>query len=223
MGRVRSLAHGWWELARLARAVPRFRLIVGALTAGACLWPMAGLAQAAPPSNVTLPVIQGTPQQGQSLTYVSGTWNDTVVTVTDQWWECNLACAPIPGTTPNQLSYTLQATDVGATIKIHETATNSGGEISPPVDSAPFGPVTPLPPANTFPPVISGTAPVEQTVAVAYPGSWTNTPTAYHYLWKDCSVTCVASPTSADVSVQGGLVRMGRREWAGSGGRVGRR
>ncbi len=179
------------------------------LIVGACLWPLAGSAQAAAPSNLTLPAIQGTPQVGQTLSYVAGTW-DQPVKVTDRWWACPSpsTCAQIPGTRANQPTYKLKPADLGDTIMIVEAATSqSVPPVSTTVDSVPVGPVTPLPPppvvppVNTAPPVISGTPQQGQTISVNSPGTWTNSPTAYSYVWQDCSSACVQSSTSSDSSL----------------------
>ena len=95
------------------------------LTAGALLWPLAGLAQAAPPTNTAPPSIQGTTQAGQTLSYSPGTWSvPSGTTITSQWQRCRPTCKDIPGTA-NQVSYALVPGDVGDTIRVLETATNS--------------------------------------------------------------------------------------------------
>jgi hypothetical protein len=78
----------------------------------------------APPGNLILPTITGTPQQGQVLTVTPGTWANTPTSIVDQWEDCtSLACTPIVGQTGN--TYTLGPSDVGHTIQVAETAFNA--------------------------------------------------------------------------------------------------
>src|SRR5262249_56749170 len=79
------------------------------------------------PINAVVPTIAGTAQVGQTLTATAGTWKNTP-TLAYQWQRCDSAganCVPIPGATT--LTYVLQATDVGATLRVAETATNTIG------------------------------------------------------------------------------------------------
>lgn len=76
------------------------------------------------PVNTTLPTISGIAQQGQLLTGTQGTWTNAV-SFSYQWLACNVNganCAPINGAT--QLTYMLQASDVGDTIRFQVTAYN---------------------------------------------------------------------------------------------------
>jgi acid phosphatase type 7 len=86
----------------------------------------------APPVNSSPPTISGTAQQGQTLTANRGTWTGSPTpTYTYQWRRCDAtggACADISGATAT--SYTLISTDVGKTIRVVVTATNSVGSSS---------------------------------------------------------------------------------------------
>jgi hypothetical protein len=80
------------------------------------------------PINVTAPTISGTAQIGQTLTGIAGTWKNTPAALTYQWQHCDVAganCVPITGATA--LTYVVQATDIGATLRLTETATNTLG------------------------------------------------------------------------------------------------
>ena len=81
----------------------------------------------AAPSNTALPQISGTTTQGQTLTTTNGSWNGSPTSYSYQWRDCNSSgtCTNISGATSN--TYTLTANDVGNTIRVIVTATNSGG------------------------------------------------------------------------------------------------
>ena len=89
-----------------------------------------------PPANTAAPTISGTAQQGETLTESDGTWTGTPpISYTRQWRRCDAAgasCTDIAGATGT--SYTLVAADVGTTIRVRVTATNSGGSV--PADSS---------------------------------------------------------------------------------------
>lgn len=99
----------------------------------------------APPTTVSPPSVAGSATQGQTLTEGHGTWTSgpAAVSYGYQWEDCDSAganCAAIPGATGQ--SYTLAATDVGHTVRVQETASNSAGPGSP-ASSAPTAVVTP--------------------------------------------------------------------------------
>ncbi len=84
------------------------------------------------PTNTTPQRISGTPQQGQTLTLTQGAWSGSPTQVNDRWQDCDSSranCADISGATGG--TYALQASDVGSTIRVSETATNSGGTGGP--------------------------------------------------------------------------------------------
>src|SRR5262249_23997318 len=77
-----------------------------------------------PPVNSSPPAISGFPQQGQTLTETHGSWNGNPGSYAYQWERCSGgSCQAIPGATDQ--SYTLTAYDVGQTIVVAETASNS--------------------------------------------------------------------------------------------------
>jgi hypothetical protein len=87
---------------------------------------------ATPPANTAAPTISGTARQGQTLTASNGSWSGTTpLTYSYQWRRCDTAgntCGNISGAT-NQ-SYLLAAADVGTTIRVVVTATNTAGNSS---------------------------------------------------------------------------------------------
>ena len=82
-----------------------------------------------PPASTSPPTISGTPQDGQTLHASPGSWNGTqTITYAYQWQRCDGAggaCAAIPGATDP--AYTLTGADVGKTLRVAVTATNSVG------------------------------------------------------------------------------------------------
>jgi hypothetical protein len=87
------------------------------------------LVRAAPPVSDTLPVIDGAPGLGATLTASAGTWTGTVpMTYTYQWRRCDgagSACVDIDGATSD--SYIMTAADDQHALRVAVTATNAGG------------------------------------------------------------------------------------------------
>jgi hypothetical protein len=143
------------------------------------------------------------PQVGQRLTASTGNWTGAQpIAYTYQWQQCGASggsCGPIGGATGQ--SYVATDADVGHTLKVVVTATNSDGTASS--TSAPTGVVqsTSAPPANTTPPAISGTPEDGQTLH-ASPGSWSGTQTiSYALQWQRCDTTgtgCTAIAGATD-------------------------
>lgn len=79
------------------------------------------------PAATSAPVVSGFAQQGQKLTLTQGAWSNSPTSITDQWQDCRTGsvCTAIAGATGS--SYVLQSTDVGATVRVLETASNSTG------------------------------------------------------------------------------------------------
>ena len=142
----------------------------------------------APPLNTTPPAITGTAQAGQTLTSSTGTWSGTApITYTYQWQACTgSSCSNIGGATSS--SYTLAGSDVGKTVQVIVTATNTDGNAT--ASSANTAVVTGVAPSNTGVPTISGTAKDGQTLTAAN-GTWAGTtPITYTYQWQDCTASC---------------------------------
>ncbi len=138
------------------------------------------------PVNSAVPVISGTPVQGQALSVSTGTWTNSPTSFTYAWNQCSPACTAISGATSS--TYVLAAGDAGATITATVTAANGSGP-GVPSTSAPTATVVPLAPVNTAVPVISGTPVQGQTLAVLT-GTWTNSPTSFAFVWNRCSPAC---------------------------------
>ena len=83
------------------------------------------------PANTALPTISGTAAVGQTLTANPGTWTgDQPIVYAYRWLRCNAAgnnCVDIPGGQANDRTYTVRNADVGFTLRVRVTATNSDG------------------------------------------------------------------------------------------------
>jgi subtilisin family serine protease len=168
----------------------------------------------APPTSTAPPTITGTAQQGQTLTEAHGSWTNSPTSFAYQWLQCESlgsGCVPIAGAIHQ--TYVPVAEDVGHTLKVQETAANSGGSGSAASSTATavVKGNPPPPPANTAPPTISGTPQQGQTLTEAH-GTWTNSPTGFAYQWLQCdssgnACTAIAAatgqtyvPVAADVA-----------------------
>jgi alpha-tubulin suppressor-like RCC1 family protein len=82
-----------------------------------------------PPANTNRPVISGLAKQGERLAPGNGTWSGSrPLSYFYRWERCNTSgesCAAITGAT--KPSYTVVSADVGATLRVKVTATNSLG------------------------------------------------------------------------------------------------
>jgi fibronectin type 3 domain-containing protein len=142
-----------------------------------------------PPSNASLPTISGTPQAGQTLTADPGQWSGTQpISFAYQWDSCDQTgsnCVNILGATSQ--TYTLTLLDVGTTVRIEATGSNTAGSSTAisnqtAVISAP----APIAPSNTSPPTISGNTVVGQTLR-GDNGTWSGTqPISYSDQWRRC-------------------------------------
>jgi hypothetical protein len=137
-------------------------LAVAAVTAAAAFValayaaPNSSSAALVPPANTAPPTISDTtPQSGQELTANPGTWTgDAPIVFTYQWLRCNPAgnnCVAIP--TATQRTYTVQAADVGDTLRVRVTGTNASGATAATSDntSAVTAGAPPPAPGSTIP------------------------------------------------------------------------
>jgi hypothetical protein len=86
---------------------------------------------AAPPSNSSLPSVTGTLQAGSTLTAQNGQWNGTQpLTYGYLWQRCDSGGANCVSTGVATSTYLLSTTDVGSTMRVVVTATNSAGNAS---------------------------------------------------------------------------------------------
>jgi hypothetical protein len=144
------------------------------------------------------PTITGVLQQGGKLTGSPGTWTGTGdVTYAFQWHRCDANgahCASISGA--RKSTYTEVAKDVGQTLALTVTATDTTGP------TVAYAPLAGLVAASSNPlvapsqPAITGRAAVGQALTVGTP-LWSGSPTATTYAWERCNVNgriCTAIP-----------------------------
>src|SRR5262249_60252628 len=79
--------------------------------------------------NTVLPSVSGSAVQGQTLTGGQGSWSgNPVPSLANQWLRCDSAganCVAISGATA--MTYVLVAGDVGSTVRLQVTGTNTAG------------------------------------------------------------------------------------------------
>src|SRR5205823_4794785 len=82
-----------------------------------------------PPSVTSLPTISGTAQQGKTLSTSNGSWSGTTpLNYAYQWQRCNSSggsCTPVAGATGS--TDLLGSADLGSTMRVSVTASNSAG------------------------------------------------------------------------------------------------
>jgi thermitase len=81
-----------------------------------------------PPASTSPPAISGTAQAGQVLTASNGSWSGSPTSYGYQWQDCDTSganCVNVGSATT--LAYTAQDSDVGHTLRVAVTASNSGG------------------------------------------------------------------------------------------------
>src|SRR5437868_6099498 len=113
---------------RVRRRASAPALVVLALLAATAL---VGPAATGVPVNTSTPVISGAAQQGSTLTASRGTWAGLPTSYAQRWLRCNpqgAECASIADGTG--VSHLLALADVGSTIRVRVTASNSAGSAS---------------------------------------------------------------------------------------------
>jgi hypothetical protein len=163
-----------------------------------------------PPVNMAPPAASGVPQDGQTLTASTGSWTGTQpIRYSYQWMRCDATganCGPITGAI--SASYAVTSADVGSTLRVVVTATNSVGAATSTSAATTVVQAPSSPPVNTGAPTISGT-PQDGQMLNADPGSWSGTqPISYSYQWMRCDpsgANCgpIAGATGASYVVTG--------------------
>jgi hypothetical protein len=138
------------------------------------------------PSNTMLPTVNGTARDGEVLSASAGQWIGTLPLSFDYQWErCGTSgspCAPVAGAASP--SYVVSSADVGLTVRVRVTASNTAGKSA--AESVPTNVVAPSPLANLEPPAIVGVAEVERSLT-ALPGRWTPSGRIeFLYRWLRC-------------------------------------
>lgn len=172
----------------LRRLVPATGLALAALAIGALLGSARSsvAATAAAPTEKSQPTINGTAQQNRTLAANPGSWNGTSpITFSYQWLRCDSSghsCASIPSA--DSQTYKLGSSDVGHTVRVHVTATNSSGSAS---DTSRSTDVVLSDPGETAGPSISG-SPTEGKTLTAVVGNWIGTSSiTFGYQWRRCN------------------------------------
>lgn len=161
---------------------------------------LVGVAHATPTGGT--PSITGTAQEGQTLTASAGTWTGTGTISYTYTWQSGGATAQTTGPTAATTdTYNIAATDVGKTIDVQVTATDS----TPPSASATSTP-TAVVTGNTVPPSITGVA-QEGQILTTTQGTWTGGPTLSDQ-WESCTTTCtpISGATGSTYTVAAGDV-----------------
>jgi hypothetical protein len=156
----------WSSQFRRPLSGPRIRILAGAAILALVVAAVAGAAgtrvQVAP-SNNSAPTISGTAAVGSTLTANPGTWTGAApISFKYQWLVCDgngNACHDLSGATAQ--TYEVKSGDVGNTIRVNVTATNSAGSTSS--ASAPTAKIGTAPAQTGCPKLASGA----QAVAVA--------------------------------------------------------
>ncbi len=140
------------------------------------------------PALTARPTVTGSVAAGNRLTAGPGTWSGSgTLAYAYQWYRCSTTgatCSSIHGATGP--SYKLVLKDIGQTIGLTVSASDSSGKTSGYANL--IGPVAPSTSAlvSTTQPTITGTAKVGQILLVSN-GVWTSAPTAYTYSWLRCN------------------------------------
>lgn len=121
-------------------------------------------ASAAKPTNSAPPTITGTAQEGSTLTAANGTWTSVApLTYAYAWSRCDQdggSCSKISGATAN--TFALKKVDVGTTLRVAVTATNTDGDTdATSVPTAVISGTAPPPPSNGCP-AGTGTIPIAE-------------------------------------------------------------
>ncbi|MHB1860271.1 MAG: DNRLRE domain-containing protein, partial [Solirubrobacteraceae bacterium] len=138
------------------------------------------------PVNTAAPTISGAAVEGQTLVASTGSWEGvTPISYAFQWQDCNAEgkrCEDIEAATGS--SYTLEAADVGETVRVRVSATNAGGATQ--AFSAATGTVSVGAPSELEAPSIQGTPDVGETLS-ADGGTWEGGEVQLSYQWQSCN------------------------------------
>ena len=138
------------------------------------------------PANTVAPTISGATSVGATLTAHTGAWNGAPSSFSYQWRSCDplgANCADLVG--QNASSHVITSADVGHTLRVAVTGTNSSGS------SVATSDATGIPglPSNVTAPSISGTAQTG-SILTAAPGSWLGYPApTFAYVWERCDAS----------------------------------
>ena len=142
--------------------------------------------------NTVAPLLTGTTWRTYTLAVTLGTWQGAGNIYSYQWQRCDpattqAACAPgdaswTPINGQTATSYTLTQADEGDLVRALVTASNPDGTATAPSNTT-TAVISPYPPQNTVPPVITGTPQRTFTLA-ASTGTWTGPNVLISYQWQ---------------------------------------
>ena len=173
------------------QALSRKLVVIAGAAAAALMITTGGLA-ATPvaPQNTSLPSVSGAARDGSTLDAAKGGWSNSPTSYAYQWQRCDSSggtCKPIVSATGTR--YTVTSADIGQTLKIGVTATNTAGSGTATSRPTDLVKATGSAPAETTPPSISGTYKEANTLTVA-PGAWSGSPSpTFTYQWQRCDAT----------------------------------
>ncbi len=142
------------------------------------------------PANTKLPAMTpSAPEQGTAESVSAGSWAHEPTSYSYQWELCNASggeCASISGATST--SYTPSEANLGHTLRVKVSATNSIGSESVYTTISPA--ITPPPaPVNTTLPAVSPSSPEVGVTESSTTGTWTREITGYSYQWELCNLS----------------------------------
>lgn len=160
-------------------------IAAAALVAGAVFGLGSSRAAGNAPVNTAAPTLSGAAQEGQTITASNGGWSGAPTSFKYAWSQCDASggsCTTISGAAT--AGYVAATADVGHTLRVTVTATNSDGSTQ--ATSAPSAVVSSATaPTNTAAPSISGSTAVGSTLT-ANEGTWNGSPTGYAFAWSRC-------------------------------------
>jgi peptidoglycan hydrolase-like protein with peptidoglycan-binding domain len=142
----------------------------------------------------TAPKISGTAKVGQTMKATAGTWGPGSVDLAFQWYRGDAAISGAVETT-----YTAQAADADATLKVMVTGTRTGYTVTARTSPA-TAKVENIILTSTPTPKITGTAVVGQTLKVTT-GTWAPAPVTLAYQWSRGG-TAIKGATASSYAVQ---------------------
>ena len=143
----------------------------------------------APPIDSAAPTITGLPRLSATLTIYPGTWSPAGSSLTYDWQrgDATNGYQDIAGATGP--TYTLQAADVGETVRVTVTATNVDGTRS--VTSVPTAVIAQPPESITAPTAPAGTL-MDSYRLTASSGTWDTPAAQFAYAWMRCAANATA-------------------------------
>jgi hypothetical protein len=142
----------------------------------------------AAPQNVSAPTIEGTFEQGNTVSASNGIWQNSPTKFTRQWQRCDANganCVDVAGQT--RRTYNVTSRDVDNTLRVIVTASNADGQTAANSKPSPLVSSNGAP-RNTTRPSITGTPKVGEQLN-ADPGKWSGGASTFSYQWQRCDAS----------------------------------